>query len=256
MRGRSTVNSLWPNFEDQQTEKAIVGSACNPKIGSIEITLWVLLAGITMSLSGCGSDPLRAYYYQDDQQYRYYEMKSGEVLLVSPNGQVGNATSIVRGGGYPSLNERGGLVWHKGREPEPLAQEISNVSKPQWFPWGNWPLSAPDSIPAAQIPRPNNGPPITLSMVGATTWNPDTADWNMEGNEIAPETGLCRVNALMWAPWFKESYADKPHDPFFKRRSCWHLVWAIPTWTVVDAFYLVDVFFLFGVSTGVMSGGG
>jgi hypothetical protein len=47
MRGR------WRNFENKQSEKAIVGSACNPKMVSIEIMLWLLLAGITMSLSSC-----------------------------------------------------------------------------------------------------------------------------------------------------------------------------------------------------------
>ena len=47
MRGR------WRNFENTQSEKAIVGSACNPKIVYIEVTLWLLLVGITMSLSGC-----------------------------------------------------------------------------------------------------------------------------------------------------------------------------------------------------------
>jgi hypothetical protein len=47
MRGR------WRNFENRQSQKAIVGSACNSKIVYIEVTLALLLAGITMSLSGC-----------------------------------------------------------------------------------------------------------------------------------------------------------------------------------------------------------
>ena len=47
MRGR------WLNFESKQSQEAIEGSAYNPKIVSIEITLWLLVAGITMSLSGC-----------------------------------------------------------------------------------------------------------------------------------------------------------------------------------------------------------
>lgn len=47
MRGR------WRNFENKQSQKAIVGSACNSKIVYIEVTLWLLLAGIMMSLSGC-----------------------------------------------------------------------------------------------------------------------------------------------------------------------------------------------------------
>ena len=51
MRGR------WRHFENKQSQEAIVGGACNPKIVSIEITLGLLLAGITMSLSGCGAQP-------------------------------------------------------------------------------------------------------------------------------------------------------------------------------------------------------
>jgi hypothetical protein len=47
------MRERWLNFENKQPEKAIVGSACNPKIVSIEITVWLLFAGITMSLSGC-----------------------------------------------------------------------------------------------------------------------------------------------------------------------------------------------------------
>jgi hypothetical protein len=57
MRGR------WRNFESKQSQKAIVGDACNTKIVSIEIALWLLLAGTTMSLSGCGGQA-RTYYYQ------------------------------------------------------------------------------------------------------------------------------------------------------------------------------------------------
>ncbi len=47
MRGR------WRNFENTQSQKAIVGSACNPKIVYVEVMIGLLLAGITMSLSGC-----------------------------------------------------------------------------------------------------------------------------------------------------------------------------------------------------------
>ena len=48
MRGR------WLTVENKQSEQAIAGSACNPKRVPIGITLGLLLAGITMSLSGCG----------------------------------------------------------------------------------------------------------------------------------------------------------------------------------------------------------
>ena len=47
MRGR------WRYFQNRHTEKAIMVSACNSKMVSIEITLWLLLAGITMSFSSC-----------------------------------------------------------------------------------------------------------------------------------------------------------------------------------------------------------
>ena len=47
------MRSRWQNFENKQSQKAIVDSACNLKIVHIEVTLWLLLAGITMSLSGC-----------------------------------------------------------------------------------------------------------------------------------------------------------------------------------------------------------
>lgn len=46
MRGR------WRNFENNQSEKAIKGNACNPKIGSITITL-VLLTVIAFINYGC-----------------------------------------------------------------------------------------------------------------------------------------------------------------------------------------------------------
>ena len=48
MRGR------WLTVENKQSEQAIAGGACNPKRVPIGITLGLLLAGITMSLSGCG----------------------------------------------------------------------------------------------------------------------------------------------------------------------------------------------------------
>lgn len=277
----------WQNFENKQSEKAIVGSAYNPKNVSIEISLWLLLVGITISLSGCGGGPLRAYYYQDDQHYRYYETKSGEVLLVSPGGQVGIATSFVGGHGYPStrsedthsasvndlkpapepptsegsnvskpkwfpwgnfpleseasqaqwfhgtIREEGQLVWNTGPKPEPPAPEISNVSDPKWFPWGNWPLSSPTSEPAAQSPKTEDEPPSfhTLSILGTTPWKSDRADWDMAGYEIVPETGACKpfaLSATAAALW-------TPYDPFFKKRPCWNMLWDVPVSILGDA---------------------
>jgi len=262
MRGR------WRNFQNRQTEKAIVGSACNPKKVSIGITLWLLLAGITMSLSGCGGGPLRAYYYQDDQHYRYYETKSGEILLVSPGGQVGIATHSVREQGYPSIRskdedsisdngpqpeppapevsevseaqwfpwsirEEGQLVWNNGPQPEPPASEVSNVSKSKWFPWGNFPLSSPTSKPAAQSSKPEDEPPSfhALSILRTTTWKSEMADWDMAGYEIAPETGACKPYALS----ITASALWTPYDPFFKARPCWNVLWDVPASVLGDA---------------------
>lgn len=262
MRGR------WRNLENKQSEKAIAGSACNPKKVSIGITLWLLLASITMSLSGCGGGPLRAYYFQDDQHYRYYETKSGDVLLVSPGGQVGNATSFVGGQGYPSIvredkylasgndpkpeppapeisevskakwfpwsiRENGHLVWNNGPKPEPPAPEVSEVSEAKWFPWGNFPLSPPTSEPAAQLPKPDyEASPSILPMVGTTTWKSDVADWDMAGYEIAPETGACKPYALSITA---ASFFPTPYEPFFKKRSCWNVLWDVPVSVLGDA---------------------
>lgn len=47
------MRGCWRYFQNRHTEKAVVVSACNSKMVSIEITLWLLLAGITMSFSSC-----------------------------------------------------------------------------------------------------------------------------------------------------------------------------------------------------------
>ncbi len=47
MRGR------WLKFENKHAEQVIVGRACAPTRVFINITLWLLLAGLTMSLTGC-----------------------------------------------------------------------------------------------------------------------------------------------------------------------------------------------------------
>jgi hypothetical protein len=49
MHGRSTVNSLWPNFEGQQIEKAIVGNASNPK--KVSMLTWFALVLTIVVLS-------------------------------------------------------------------------------------------------------------------------------------------------------------------------------------------------------------
>jgi hypothetical protein len=277
------MRGCWRNFQNRQTEKAIVGSTCNPKKVSIGITLWLLLAGITMSLSGCGGGPLRAYYYQDDQHYRYYETTSGDVLLVSPGGQVGNATHSVREQGYPSIRsedrssasgndpqpelpapeisegseaqwfpwsirEEGHLVWNNGPKPESLSPDVSNVSDPKWFPWGNWPLSSPTSKPAAQSSKPENEAPkfYTLPILGTTTWKSDKADWDMAGYEIAPETGACKPYALS----ITAAAFVTPYEPFYKKRPCWNSLWDVPASILGDALVASLIAMRIGLAFG------
>jgi hypothetical protein len=47
------VRGRWRNFENKQSQKAIEGGPYNPKTVYSEVTLGLLLAGITMSLSAC-----------------------------------------------------------------------------------------------------------------------------------------------------------------------------------------------------------
>ena len=48
------MRKRWLTVENTQSKQAIAGGACNPKRVPIGITLGLLLAGITMSLSACG----------------------------------------------------------------------------------------------------------------------------------------------------------------------------------------------------------
>lgn len=239
------MHGHWRNVENKQVQKAIPGNAHHSKKVSIAFTLGLLLTGVTLSLSGCSGGP-RAYYQEDDAHYRYYETKSHEVLLVSPGGQMVNATSVVTENGYPSLRsnkdgsvvgnedrklalseheflgvseaqgppwfirEEGYVVWNHGLKPKPPAQA-------KRFLWGNWPLSPPASEPVAQLPTPAHEPPTLLPMVGTTTWKFEVADWDMAGYEIKdvidPETDGCKRIFL---------------SSTSSRHSCWNRIWEVP----------------------------
>jgi len=206
MRGR------WLTIENKVSEQAIAGGACDPRIASMEFMLWLLLACITMSLSGCGGGPLRTYYYEDD---RYDETKSGGVLLVSPGGQVVDATSVVSQNGYPSIgSEDGSLAGNEGRKPKPPAPE----------------LSPPAGEPAADLPKPDDERP-SGTLVRTPAWKSDVADWDTSGYEIATGTGGCRPYMLSITV---ASFAE-PNDPSLKKRSCWNLLWDIPASFLIDA---------------------
>jgi hypothetical protein len=187
-----------------------------------------LLAGVAIPLAACGGGPYRAYYYEDDHHYRFYESKSGDVLLVSPHGQIAAATSVVRKAGYPSLQdpnnhapdlgdrqtplrmdptisgsststwlpwtaqEHGNaqVIWNSGSRPDPSAPKVST---PKWFPWGNWPLSPPQGGPIlGQDPSDVHPTSTIIPIAGLTTWKSDIGDWDMDRYDVAPTTGSCR----------------------------------------------------------------
>jgi len=150
--------------------RAIEGGVCDQRTVSIEITLWLLLACITMSLSGCGGGIHRAYYYEDD---RYDETKSGGVLPVGPGGQVVNATSVVSEEGSPSIisSEEGYSVENEGRELDPPGPEVWKSDVADW-----------DMTGYEVVTEPGGCKPLVLSITAASFRKPNEprrSCWNL-----------------------------------------------------------------------------
>lgn len=255
---------------------------------SSRIALGFLLAGVTIPLTACGGGPYRAHYYEDDHHYRFYESKSGEVLLVSPHGQIATATSVASKAGYPSLHNPNDLTphseegpmkrgidqtssgsaasswtpwtakehgnaqinWNSGARPDSSAPKVST---PKWFPWGNWPLSPPQNQPVVERGPSDVHPTSTiLPAAGVTTWKSDIGNWDMDGYDVAPMTGSCRPYSISIT---LNALHPARHDPFFKKRSCWHALWDVPASIATDA--LVGAAFAFlGIMRGMALGGG
>lgn len=252
------------------------------RISASRIALGFLLAGVAIPLAACGGGPYRAYYYEDDRHYRFYESKSGDVLVVSPHGQIATATSVVEKAGYPSLQslsdhapdlgerqtplridptisdspaftwlpwtaqEYGNaqVIWNSGARPDPSAPKVST---PKWFPWGNWPLPPPQSEPVlGQAPSDVHPTSTILPAAGLTTWKSDIGDWDMDRYDVAPTTGSCRPYPISIT---MNAIYPAPHDPFFKKRSCWNALWDVPASLATDA--LVGAAFAF---LGIMGG--
>lgn len=166
MRGR------WLKIDKKASQPAIAIGACDPRTISMEITLWLLLAGITMALSGCGGSLHRAYHYEGD---RYHETQSGGDRFIGPGGQLANATSVVSVDRSPSINSSKdvSLVENEGGKPDP---------------------------------------PSIAPMVETTASKSDVADRDMAGYEIVPETGGCKPFALsITAAAFRTPY-EKRHS--------------------------------------------
>jgi hypothetical protein len=252
---------------------------------SSRTVLGFLVTAVMIPFAACGGGPYRAYYYEDDHHYRFYESKTGDVLLVSPRGQIATATSVVTKAGYPSLQspsdhapdlgerqtplridptisgpptsiwfpwavqEHGNVqvIWNSGARPDPSAPKVST---PKWFPWGNWPLSPPQGEQGPSDVHPTS---TILPIAGVTTWKSDIGDWDMDRYDVAPTTGSCRpypISITMNAMY------PAPHDPFFKKRSCWNALWDVPASIATDAlvgaaFVLLGAAFSFRIAAHV-----
>ena len=255
---------------------------------SSRIVLGFLVTAVTIPLAACGGGPYRAYYYEDGHYYRFYESNSDDVLLVSPHGQIATATSVVKKAGYPSLQSPNNLapdlgerqtslgigptisgpststwlpwtaqehgnaqvIWNSGARPDPSAPKVST---PKWFPWGNWPLSPPQGEPVLGQGSSDVHPTSTiLPAAGVTTWKSDIGDWDMDRYDVAPTTGSCRpypISITMHAMY------PAPHDPFFKKRSCWNALWDVPASIATDAL-VGAAFACLGIMGGIALGGG
>ena len=249
---------------------------------SSRIVRGFLVTAVMIPLAACGGGPYRAYYFEDDHHYRFYESKTGDVLLVSPNGQIATATSVVKKVGYPSLQdpndhalelgetqppqridptlsgtptsmwlpwpaqEHGNaqVIWNSGARPDPSAPKVST---PKWFPWGNWPLAPPQGEQGLSEVRQTS---TILPTAGVTTWKSDIGDWDMARYDVAPTTGACRpypISITMNAMY------PAPHDPFFKKRSCWNALWDVPASIGIDAL-VGAAFAVFGTMRGMSLG--
>lgn len=251
-------------------------------VTSSRIVLGLLVTAVMIPLAACGGGPYRAYYYEDDHHYRFYESKSGDVLLVSPRGQIATATSVVTKSGYPSLQDPNDhapdlgerqtplrmdptisgpptsmwlpwtvqepgnvqVIWNSGARPDPSAPKVST---PKWFPWGNWPLSPPQGEQGPSDVHPTS---TILPTAGVTTWKADIGDWDMDRYDVASTTGSCRPYPISIT---MNTMYPAPHDPFFKKRSCWNALWDVPASIGIDAL-VGAVFALVGITA--LSGAG
>jgi FG-GAP-like repeat len=148
----------WLNIENKQSEQAITGGGCNPKRAPIGITLGLLLAGITLLLSGCGSGgggggatPAPAA-----------QVVSGSVQ--APGGQVALFTQ-------PSLWERAGTVFYS--EAVAALSGLSSVS---------------DGTPV-QLARINETGTV-LATLASTTVSGGRYSFNLTNLGISPSSDL------------------------------------------------------------------
>lgn len=238
------MQSPWPHFENNHSQKAIAGHAPHSKKVSIAVTFGLLLTGVAQSLSGC-SVGSRAYYEEDEEHFRYYLTKSDQVLLVSPGGHVVNATSVVKENGYPSLrtNKDRSVVGNEDRQPGLSEHEIPSISETQGPPWSIredgdvvW-NHGPKPKPPDKTSSPQEGnEPLSspageagvLPMVGTTTWKSEVADWDMTDYEITTEG--CK---------------DLFHERL--KHTCWNLLWEVPLIVVNIALLPLGLFLILPV---------
>jgi len=71
----------------------------------------------------------------------------------------------------------------------------------------------------------------------------------MASYEIATETGACKPFAL--SVTLHAAYPT-PYDPFFKKRSCWHVLWDVPASLLGDAFVASLIAAKIGLQLGLL----
>ncbi|MGH7209001.1 MAG: hypothetical protein ACREIL_06430 [Nitrospiraceae bacterium] len=218
MRGR------WLKIENKASEQAITGGACDPRIVSMEVTLWLLLACITMSLSGCGGGPPRAYFYESLSGDRFYETTAQKVEQVTDGQQVRESQVpvilwVTTKGEVVDITAAVGTTRFTQGAEFPVRESSEEQSRLLW--------ALEDTNQGNAVEQRD----ITSFMVKKVPWDAVKQDWDLSGFDIAPETGRCRPLTLnIQGPGrdFLGIGGPPSKDPSMKRRNCLHLMLDIP----------------------------
>ncbi len=151
------------------------------------VILILAMAELTVLL-GCGGLP-RTYFHEDEYG-RYYDTKSGQVLWVTPDGTVSDASFLrytLSHRARPFYGKNAELAWIDGDSRVVLFEPI---------------------------------------RLGRARWT--DGDWDLSNYDTASETGMCRLpmTTALWpldAPVNRYRYALES-----KRHSCLPLIWKAP----------------------------
>ncbi|MGQ0666560.1 MAG: hypothetical protein ACT4O4_05955 [Nitrospiraceae bacterium] len=139
-------------------------------------------------LLGCGGLP-RAYFHEDEHG-RYYDMNSGQVLWVTPDGTVADVTFLRH------------TLDHRARP------SFGETAEPSWI----------DGESKVVLSKPER--------LGRVLWA--DGDWDLSDYDTAPETGMCRPPMTITL-WPLESPLNRYRSALeSKRHSCLLLMWTAP----------------------------